>query len=391
MPLRGYTSPIVGPPCSLADPGCGLTVSGGGPLLGQFPNPAGPFGSGFGGASGTGFPLAFPKFAPPAPPRVPTPGPVVRPPPVYTPPPVIRPPPTPPPPTATAPPTPPPGGTPPPPPPPTPVGEPPIDEPPYDSYNPDALKGDSKWSRFWKGLMGSFEGIDYLRLSRFLASADYGADLLFYSANLGPSAQEEAQLVQQQLIGGGLPYADPLATVSIDTSALPDITGLSDLAGQPTMQELTVSGARPRAVTAADISPALVPVPSPLYGTGLQPAFSLATAPHTVTRPATGTAPLTAPRVGIRPGLAPTDIVGLAALNPLLSPLILPKIAPAQSPVDQPQEATAPNANDCQAVGQKGKSKSKQKKKTRNVCYRGTYEELKSGLLKFKKEQIPCR
>jgi hypothetical protein len=366
-------------------PDCGLTVSSTPlPLFGLatgFPlaNPGGGFGGQVGGG---GFPTAFPRFQGPAPPRAP-PKPIFTPKPRAPPAPVATPP----------------AKPPAPPPPPTPVGEPPIDEPYYGSYNEDVFK---QYQQTWLDRLMSKvfgEGIDYMFLGKILSGAGDVFNLLTYSADLGPSAAEEAAAVEATLATqntGRLPYADPLANISgslASAVALPDLTGLFDPGGDPaaSLAPLTVSASRIRPTGITLTEPYLAPVSNTL----LQPGLAI---PQASVRPLTGTVTATAPAVvGLtmptsRPRLGlPGQLAkpGLA-LVPGQVPGIAPGLAYNMSPAEGTQPGEAPSSKDCQATETKQGQKKKKRKK-RNVCYRGTYEERANGLLKWRKERIQCR
>jgi hypothetical protein len=208
-------------------------------------------------------------------------------------------------------------------------------------------------------------------------------NLLTYSADLGPTAAEEAASVAAQLVPGINPALAPVP--------LPNAEGLFDPYGftvSEQLPEVVVAGSRPATATAPAVLPNLAPVPytiQPGGFPGLQPATGLATAlsPATVIalgrQTATGTTP--ANIVLARSGLFGTGL----GLRPGQS------LTPGESPNAQPEEATQPTSVDCQATKTGQKNKKQQKKKKRSICYRGVYEERASGLLKFRKERIPCR
>lgn len=101
------------------------------------------------------------------------------------------------------------------------------------------------------------------------------------------------------------------------------------------------------------------------------PGFASFGAPGRATRPSSPTLP------GQVPNPLPTPS------NPgYQGPLTRPNAPGVSSP------STRDNGCDC-GGGKQGKKR--KPKKPRDVCYRGTYEELRSGLLKFRKEKIPCR
>lgn len=339
--------------------------------LGPLGNPVGGFGGQYGGG---GYPTAFPKFAPPAPKRLPTPGPIFTPKP--------RPPAT-----ATSPVPPP--GAPPKPPPSTPVGEPPPSEPPYSSYDPnvlsdmaaeEALKTYEARLAYWERFFTRMGPLIYAAGTDFL-------NLLTYSADLGPTAAEEAATVSGYLAPIMSPLSEAQLThVAIDPTSYvaPDYLGLLD-----TLPAITVSASR-----RPGAAPALAPVLLPLGG--LQPGTMPAVRGAPKAAPKPGLAPAPAFAVGPKPAVRPFLTPGLGTgTYPIVAPgspygLASPLFAPKPLEATQTEPGVAASPTDCQAT-KTGQQKKKQKKKSRNVCWRGTYEERKSGLLKWKKERIACR
>jgi hypothetical protein len=71
----------------------------------------------------------------------------------------------------------------------------------------------------------------------------------------------------------------------------------------------------------------------------------------------------------------------------------MPSVGPKTDPLGDlsARPGTRPSKTDCQKQGKKDDKKKKKPKHQRSVCHRGTYIEKASGLLKFKKEIIPCQ
>lgn len=277
--------------------------------------------------------------------------------------------------------------TPPPPPPTTPVGEPPPDEPPYSSYDPEVFKtyqeeaAAATKAKAWQELGGSLANL-LTRYGGLIYS--FGSDfinLVTYSADLGPTATQEAQLVESQL--GAPSYAIPPTDLPSITP-IPDLTGLPSLSPEPGLQEVTVTAPRPSTAPTPFALPGLGTIPGALLPGRLS---GIQANPVTFATPSTFANPIT----GRSPALKPNPLLGaLPHIGLRPGDFLTPDMSPGAQPAEQTQGATQPNQVDCQGQQQKNKDK-KKKKKTRNVCHRGTYVELKSGLLKFKKEQIPCR
>lgn len=257
-------------------------------------------------------------------------------------------------------------------------------------------------------------------LFRFGALGDF-ANLLTYTTDAGLSGED--RLVAQQLGDLGFmnlygvapygpnvasnpsepdtdPYAEPIPYWPV---FLPNPAGLP--APTPSLEPFV---------------PTNIPFTDPPFIEA--PARSPGPAPGVVTVPTAFPFPIGLPGVGPLPGVNP-----LPRLAPLPQPLPLPIPTPSPVPVPGlgfgtfpipgvrpvpgpgvghigfpmpgtrgqpapealPQGGTKPDETDCQRS--KGKGKDKKQKHRRTVCHRGTYVELASGLLKFKKETIPCR
>lgn len=199
-------------------------------------------------------------------------------------------------------------------------------------------------------------------------------NLLLYSQELGPSAQQEANNVLNQLIPAINPTLQQFKPV--DFEGLPDF----GLTGPSTMlDELTVTGLRPARATD--------PVVDPLLSPGLVPEFGLS--PRTFLD--------TAAAPGVAPGLG-LDLSPLGALDPRNA--IRSRtgsgtgFSRALSPIPEPTPLTDPlpdlSGAQCQCTDTKP-NKNKKKRKSRDVCYRGVYEDRKNGLVKLRRERITCR
>jgi len=103
----------------------------------------------------------------------------------------------------------------------------------------------------------------------------------------------------------------------------------------------------------------------------------------------------TVPGAGVIPGVGVNAIPGVGVIqlpggasNPLAElatqPLPLTAFNPAvaQSPAQELDRQCRERAK---------QKRKKRKPKERNVCYRGTFYELKKGTRKQRKEKIPCR
>ncbi|MBA0085964.1 MAG: hypothetical protein HRJ53_13275 [Acidobacteria bacterium Pan2503] len=362
--------------------GCGVTVGGGLWVAPGGADPTGGFGQFQGGG---GIPHGYPtpgkpvSFLPPTktpPVRMPTGEPLPG---GYTPPPRQATPPTA---AAPVPPT----GKPPPPPPPTPVGEPPPDEP-FSTFDPYALDkaleeaAKARKLEFWAQLSEQI-------LKRGAYIAAFGSDILnlaTYTADLGPSAIEEASIVAGHLVPLMSPLSEGQLThvgINPESFVSPDNLGLLESLPEITASASRLPAAAPAVAPLLSPSPFVQPSPFPRVGVTPQPLTRTAQ----LVSPHTGLAPQLKPRTATRP----MNVVAPGLLPALsLRPGMRPGFSPASAPLEATQPGVAPNQTDCQST--KTDQKKKGKKKTRNVCWRGTYEERKSGLLKWKKERITCR
>ena len=94
------------------------------------------------------------------------------------------------------------------------------------------------------------------------------------------------------------------------------------------------------------------------------------------------------PRIGdpFTPGV-PTLPVPLDPFNFDVPGPTFPGVDPISDPFLVPP---GQNADPCNCGGDQKKKKKKKKPKPRDVCYRGTYRELRNGLSKSRLEEIPC-
>jgi hypothetical protein len=214
------------------------------------------------------------------------------------------------------------------------------------------------------------------------ASASDVFNLLTYSADLGPTAAAEAASVEGFLAQAGVPRYDISQTGVVIPQS---VGGLSPDFGPTSgaLETVTIPGTR----VGTDFTPSPVPYLEPLADR---------VQPGALPRVSTGTA------LARAPGLAPRAQAGTLSAIGLIPQIGLPSrgffrapdpsLNPFADPYGETSPGTQPTNIDCQTTKtQDKKDKKKQKKKQRNVCHRGTYVELKSGLLKFKKATIPCR
>jgi hypothetical protein len=172
------------------------------------------------------------------------------------------------------------------------------------------------------------------------------------------------------------------------------------------LPELYLSDVYPSAIPRADETPELVvlgkptPLPGPLPTPGPlgQPDIPTPYAP-----PLTGPEPTPRPEPSPRPQPRPLpepypkpEPLG----NPLpFAPFAPPKPFPPSKQVPLPKPTPAPDAPPREALDlnpkrcqcPKQEKKEKKERKEREVCYSGTYRELKKGLSKHRRKEIPCQ
>lgn len=99
-----------------------------------------------------------------------------------------------------------------------------------------------------------------------------------------------------------------------------------------------------------------------------------------------GSPPRAVPEPANPVGIGPRDTP-----NPFADPIggANPRdtVEPIEMPLPQPDPFT-PNKDQCQCA--KKKKKKPKKRKPRDVCYRGTYLELRKGISKTRLEEVPC-
>jgi hypothetical protein len=209
-------------------------------------------------------------------------------------------------------------------------------------------------------------------LGRLLAMTPIaeGLSALLFSSDAGPP--NESDIVLGDLITPA-PFG-PQGREGLPEPSSPLAPSPLDVGAQPGLGELTVTGLRPSGAPAA------------LAGIAPEPFGLPAIEPSPLTGPVTVARPL--PRPELNPEPFPQEALARepapGGKPPVPKPPTVPTLSELTQPVPQPQTEPDP----CKQCKQKKKS---QKKKPRNVCYRGTYTELKNGLRKYRKEQIPCR
>jgi hypothetical protein len=237
--------------------------------------------------------------------------------------------------------------------------------------------------------------------------------LASYTSDAGLSQEVEAQRVRQSLDASvfnelygfhtdiqnqesNLPdKPDPKDANLPDLIAQPfaDPSRLPDPLGEP-LQEVTVEAPFPIHEVVISARPsALAPFVStfpngmqliqPFGIPGIQPGYG--TAPRPSTRPG----------ASVRPDydrpLAPR-LASPFSFSP--EPIFQRFPQPGTNPETEPQARYGEpiNQDDCAPSRGKGKKKDDKKKRPpRTVCHTGTYHELASGLIKFRKGTIPCR
>jgi len=214
-----------------------------------------------------------------------------------------------------------------------------------------------------------------------LVSKAFGATaLLLTPTEAGfPPGVEEALVAARLTKPFGLP---PLG--------LADVTGLPESALEPipTITDTVVVSA-PRAAPAVPVDP-FFGVGPVLLGTPEIPAIGPVVNPQRATRPTTAPAPRSSTR--------PAPVVGpLGGETGGPGPSRFPGERGFHQPTGAPKPSAQPDplnpgaASTCTTAPEKKKKKKQQKKQPRTICYRGTYTELKSGLIKHRKERIECR
>jgi hypothetical protein len=217
-------------------------------------------------------------------------------------------------------------------------------------------------------------------LSKLLSPFTQGLSMLMYSEDAGLPQDVESQRVTDFITAANAPPQGPpndTTTLTLGSNlGLPDVAPLTpeQLAPVGQLAELGVTASR---VPAPLLAPQFQPDPF-----GLPGDFTVSGA-----EPIAKPRPRTAPSLAAQPAalLSPEGLLSTAPGSPAGSPSLASSPLAAPGPNERPSPATA---SDCQS---KSSKKSKKKRKPRDVCYRGVYEERANGLLKFKREKIPCR
>ncbi|HEX8838290.1 MAG TPA: hypothetical protein VF748_15210 [Candidatus Acidoferrum sp.] len=220
-------------------------------------------------------------------------------------------------------------------------------------------------------------------LGGVLGKAFGAAGLLMQTTEAGFAPGVEEALVAARL-------TNPFPAQNLTPDELSNLTGLppADLVAIPPVPEtVVVSAPRVAPVVFADpligydpvtlgigpvpdVGPVATPTRSPKPVQGLRPLTGSPTSPR----------PKPAPLLGELGGPGPSRFPG-EGLGPTVGPQTQPKVQP--DPLNSSSTCTQPK--------EPKKKKKQQKKQPRTVCYRGTYTELTHGLIKHRKERIPCR
>lgn len=211
-------------------------------------------------------------------------------------------------------------------------------------------------------------------LSRLLGSISAGLGLLLYTSEAGVA--DEPQRVAAFLTAAGIPAVPGLPTTAApgpSDTGLP-VAPLGSGAETAPLPEVTVSA--PRAPAALPLAQFL---PGSSYSLGNLPLPEVAPLavpnPRAAPQPARQPKPLQQPFPLTLPQPQP---------KPRLGVLASPEAMPTPAEIAQLSRAT------CSCTQPKDQKK-KKKRKPRNVCYRGVYEDRANGLVKLKRERIPCR
>lgn len=212
--------------------------------------------------------------------------------------------------------------------------------------------------------------------------------LLLYPQEAGSETENEFALTNYMY--GGLPgYATNQPPTPPDSTDASGLTEFVPNVGYISPDTITVTAPPAGTTPALDAPPTIgitvdnlgnptlvgpVPTPGALIPRGLfGPTGSPSSRPVSKPRPQPKPAPL--PLLGGAPGFpVPTQTP---------KPAPKPSTTPSVALHPQPMLVSACNCN-------KG-TKTKKKKKPRDKCYKGTYYELRNGLRKYKREEIPCR
>lgn len=218
-----------------------------------------------------------------------------------------------------------------------------------------------------------FETYGNVLLGRLLSSLSAGLGLFLYTSEAGVA--DEPARVAAFLADYGVPPIPPAALTQPSDSGLP-VAPLGSAGDVTPLPEVTVTAPRtPLALPLAQFLPGGAYLPGvnalPSVAPLVQPK------PRAAPQPARLPAPLQQPFLEAQTFPAPR-------LGNLGKPEVSPKFAPS------PQDLTALSRATCSCTQPK-EQKKKKKRKPRNVCYRGVYEDRANGLVKLRKERIPCR
>lgn len=143
--------------------------------------------------------------------------------------------------------------------------------------------------------------------------------------------------------------------------------------------------ATPQAFPAPTPTPAPSPKPAPAPSPA--PAPGPAPLPTPIPTALPSPTPSPQPRPSPRPKPAPR---GNPRPTPTGKPFVSPFSEPIPGPLTQPKKPGVPSQPDvCDCVT--GKPKPKKQRQPRSECWQGTYTEKANGLIKSRKERVPCR
>jgi hypothetical protein len=263
----------------------------------------------------------------------------------------------------------------------------------------------SKASAWEKFLEGVFDFAKVLKNPKFLLAAN-AADMIFTNiADLGLPQEVEAERVREGL---DIPSLDqPLPKVSLGTGTLIRALSLPNPFNNPDYSPDPYAEPAPIPVPYIVPNPAGLPygypfeaplpevrvvgtparapnlAPAPQFVSPLVQPFGLP-APDVIANPfvspRSNTKPVSVPRSGLARPFLPSQFT---------PPSPLADIGPQEEPLPR-TKPTKPDTQDCQCSPNK-KDKKKEKREPRDVCHTGTYVELKNGLLKYRRKEIPCR
>jgi hypothetical protein len=220
-------------------------------------------------------------------------------------------------------------------------------------------------------------------LGRLFSFLGVGVGLAAQPTEAGYSLATEIARVTAEL--AGQPVSFPVTLAGPERLPLPTSFPIGGFQPDAPLAELVSTA--PRVAPTVDVAPTLG-LGTFNVGVGEVPTVGPTPAPH----PFSPTQPVS------RPGLGP----GSSSSRPLPSPSNPPApkrpptVSPLTPPLPTPQSLAQPkpalppaSASTCPKTPQK--KQKKQKKQPRQICYRGTYTELSSGLIKHRKERIQCR